>query len=499
MTRLSFWAGVGDYKKYRLPNMNHHGRLKAAIIVGLILPLLFTSLVWLSPSYQLATTPLSPPPIIAVDGSGVIAHANEATTATTATTMIPMSITTTKTMSSNRTSNNINVNVDCTMLRQEVFDRYEFKKESELSECAIQCIQFYANGTFSVQSLYPEMLHSDCYWHYWGVASIFLQNLTSTATTTTTINHSPTTLTTTTGDDDDGDDDRILIGTAVAWTVDLVQFSSALIAQLHQRHVPVLAHAIAKTQVKEKGVVLIPDFQFIEQQGWSTLVATMRENGRPLRERSETIYWRGSTTGLDCDIDRATIDVSDPSQLRDPCGGCHSLPRIAAVQIAQTTNHNRQLLDLAITKAVQNCSSDQLRELFPSGGVQEDEAFAVTQQGVGDPPHNELDWIKARGILDLDGNANAWGTRWRLESGSVLFKVDSPITNAYLERLVPYVHYIPIHANLSNLVSQAMIVRGDLVVPSLEIMVENAKSLMAEFTYEKEVRRVRNELLAFWS
>jgi hypothetical protein len=37
------------------------------------------------------------------------------------------------------------------------------------------------------------------------------------------------------------------------------------------------------------------------------------------------------------------------------------------------------------------------------------------------------------------------------------------------------------------------------VVPSLEAIVENANNLMAEFTYEKEVRRVRNELLELWS
>jgi hypothetical protein len=440
--------------------LNLHGSLLAAIVVGLILPL---KLVLLPPSYNLATTPPPQPiAVLYVDGNAT-ANVNEATAM-----MISKSIRTTRTMSNH--TKNINVNVNCTMLRQEVFDRYEYKKEHE---CAIQCIQFYANGTFSVQSLFPELVHPECFMYYLGVG---LRRLLKDLTNTTTSNSPPPT--TTTGDG------NILIGTAVAWTVDLVEFSSDLISQLHQRHVPVLAHAIAKRQVSE--VVLIPDWHFIEHRGWSTLVATMREHGRPLRERSETIYWRGSTTGIDCDVERVTIDTFDPSKLRDPCGGCQSLPRIAAVQIAQT--NDRHLLDLAITKAVQYCSPEQLRELFPSGVVEEDAA-----------PHNELDWIAARGILDLDGNANAWGARWRLESGSVLFKVDSPITNAYLHRLVPYVHYIPIHANLSNLASQARIVRGDLVVPSLEVIVENANNLMAEFTYEKEVRRVRNELLELWS
>jgi hypothetical protein len=411
----------------------------------------------------------------------------------------PLPTTTSPTEEDNTSSNEDNVsiirttegtNTDCETIRREVFDLYEYKKEQE---CALQCIQFYSNGTYSVQSLFPEQevqsimfpdqeQDENCLMYYVGEGlHRFLRDVTTTMTNvTTTDNETETTTTTTTTTLKK----PILVGTAVAKTADLVEFSHALIQQLHDRHIPVLAHAIAKEFVHD-GVILIPDWHFIEHSAWSALTATMRNQGKPLRDRSATIYWRGTTTGVNCNADYATIDLHNPSILRDPCQECASLQRVAAVQIAQTS----PFLDLALTSAVQYCRPSHLQELFPSLVV-----------GVGDGlMHNKLDWIAARGVLDIDGNSNAWGARWRLESGSVLFKVESYITNAYLSRMVPYVHYIPIFANLSNLASQAQLVGDELVLPSLEVIVENANQLMAEFTYEKEVLRVRKELFVLWN
>ena len=62
----------------------------------------------------------------------------------------------------------------------------------------------------------------------------------------------------------------------------------------------------------------------------------------------------------------------------------------------------------------------------------------------------ELEWSNYRGILDIDGNVNAWGLFWRLASGSVVFKVESKYLNAYITKMVPWVHYIPIKEDLSD-------------------------------------------------
>ena len=60
------------------------------------------------------------------------------------------------------------------------------------------------------------------------------------------------------------------------------------------------------------------------------------------------------------------------------------------------------------------------------------------------PRAAEAAWADSSGILDVDGNVNAWGLYWRLASGSTIFKVESEHISAYTEHAVPFVHYVPI-------------------------------------------------------
>jgi hypothetical protein len=55
-------------------------------------------------------------------------------------------------------------------------------------------------------------------------------------------------------------------------------------------------------------------------------------------------------------------------------------------------------------------------------------------------------------ILDIDGNASTWdATAWKLNSGSVIFKVDGPWTQWFYSEYLPYTHYIPIKDDMSDL------------------------------------------------
>ena len=60
------------------------------------------------------------------------------------------------------------------------------------------------------------------------------------------------------------------------------------------------------------------------------------------------------------------------------------------------------------------------------------------------PLKAEVEWANSSGILDVDGNVNAWGLYWRLASGSTIFKVESEYISSYTEHALPFVHYIPI-------------------------------------------------------
>jgi len=55
-------------------------------------------------------------------------------------------------------------------------------------------------------------------------------------------------------------------------------------------------------------------------------------------------------------------------------------------------------------------------------------------------------------LIDIDGNYNSWsGCFSKLLSNSVVFKVDSDYKQWFYDRLKPFVHYIPVNSDLSNL------------------------------------------------
>jgi len=60
-----------------------------------------------------------------------------------------------------------------------------------------------------------------------------------------------------------------------------------------------------------------------------------------------------------------------------------------------------------------------------------------------------------RAVLDIDGNS--WSSRFAslLCSQQVVLKVDPLNVDAFFPTVVPHVHYLPVHANLSNLAEQA--------------------------------------------
>lgn len=55
-------------------------------------------------------------------------------------------------------------------------------------------------------------------------------------------------------------------------------------------------------------------------------------------------------------------------------------------------------------------------------------------------------------ILDIDGNACTWdATAWKLNSGSVIMKAKSPWRQWFYDEYLPWVHYIPIADDFSDL------------------------------------------------
>ena len=237
----------------------------------------------------------------------------------------------------------------------------------------------------------------------------------------------------------------------------LVETSRAL----RKLGIPYLSHAhrISPTFVDcsgrdtNKTCIYQPDFHFIQHRGYKDLIQSFRKNSRPLRHRKKIVFWRGSTTG-----------VADT---------CEELSRMKMCRAAAGV----QWLDLKITRYIQYC-----------GG----KPYEVANHT------KELEWVQHRGIIDIDGNVNAWGLFWRLATGSVVFRVQPRFANYYTSQANPWVHYIPLADGFRDLKDRTrIVVMGGRSLSKLESIALNAKRLTENITYAAEIWRVRNELNNF--
>jgi len=65
---------------------------------------------------------------------------------------------------------------------------------------------------------------------------------------------------------------------------------------------------------------------------------------------------------------------------------------------------------------------------------------------------NIKEQLQYKYILDVDGHTNTWdATIWKLYSNSVLLKTDSVWKQWYYDDLIPWVHYIPVKNDFSDL------------------------------------------------
>jgi hypothetical protein len=88
----------------------------------------------------------------------------------------------------------------------------------------------------------------------------------------------------------------------------------------------------------------------------------------------------------------------------------------------------------------------------------------------------EYDMVEYKYILNIDGNACTWdATAWKLNSGSVIFKVDAPWVQWFYPEYLAYVHYIPIKDDMSDL--QEKYQWCETHPEECEKIVENSKKL----------------------
>ncbi len=167
--------------------------------------------------------------------------------------------------------------------------------------------------------------------------------------------------------------------------------------------------------------LLIPDPVFIHRAGYKQVREYWTSVPVPWHRRLPVVFWRGGTTG------------------RWPDRDWRKLPRIVLCEMVRTM----PLFDVGISHFAQ----------LPDGAEEEITGRGLRRAYIGEGSFNFY-----RYHIDIDGNTNSWpGLFIKLLSGGVVLKVASPhgFRQWYYDRLVPWEHYVPVEADMSDLIEKA--------------------------------------------
>lgn len=181
--------------------------------------------------------------------------------------------------------------------------------------------------------------------------------------------------------------------------------------------------------------LLVPDRGFQASGGY----ARQRRQavaGPAFADRDDAIVWRGSPTGFGL-LANATMQPHD-ADLRQ-----------------------RVRLCLLLAQADGRLRADA--RIVPGRSLPADVAAAYAQAGIAGDPLPEDSWLGRQFAIDIDGNSNAFTNLFiRLLYGCCVIKVASPLgfRQWYYDRLEPWRHYVPVAADLSDLVERIEWCRG---------------------------------------
>ena len=202
----------------------------------------------------------------------------------------------------------------------------------------------------------------------------------------------------------------------------------SIVLQLHDEDplVACLRLDASSDDVNDLSRPLIPDPYCLMTGGYRNLRERMQKDPLPpWSERLPMAFWRGATTG-NKDIDRNTLELNR---------------RYKLARMSLSWPHR---LDARINRAVQ--CRDAAEQTQVKQRLQQEGLFSATV----DPWHAALHAWQ----IDIDGNVNSWGLLWKLLSGSCVLRVESTRRQWYHHRLKPWVHLVPIRADLSDLGEQ---------------------------------------------
>ncbi len=203
--------------------------------------------------------------------------------------------------------------------------------------------------------------------------------------------------------------------------------------------------------------VLLPDQHFFRDRGYAE-TDRLAQEAPDWGARGETIYWRGQNNSVG-------LFSLDPDHMDKPWV--------------------MQRLRFAMTAR----EIDGVDARFVPGSTHKQEAQCAAA-GLMGPRRNWQDWAGDKYALDIDGFSNAWcNFMQRLKLGCCVLKVDSQFgfRQWYYDALVPFEHYVPVQADLSDLAEKVDWVRSH--DREAREIAEHGQAFARALTFESETRR----------
>jgi len=182
--------------------------------------------------------------------------------------------------------------------------------------------------------------------------------------------------------------------------------------------------------------LLVPDRGFHASRGYAQC-RRQAASAPAFAERSDTIVWRGSATGYGA-ATNATMSPAD-ADLRQRVRMCLLLRGDAG-----------RALDVDA-------------HIVPGRNATAEVADAYRRAEIAGGAIPESSWVGRKFAIDIDGHANAFSNLFiRLIYGCCVIKIASPLgyRQWYYDRLEPWRHYVPVAADMSDLVERIDWCRG---------------------------------------
>jgi hypothetical protein len=211
-----------------------------------------------------------------------------------------------------------------------------------------------------------------------------------------------------------------------------------------------------------EGDILIPDPDFFEKRGYLTARQLAATGFIPWRERSDTVLWRGSSTGLGATADE-TMSAGNPS-LRQRTRMCLLLRDVDRVSAR-------------IVNVVDDVDPAAARARMQAAGI------------LG-KPIEPATWLTHKFAIDIDGYSNAWeNLMTRLIFGCCIIKIASAgnYRQWYYGDLIAGVHYVPVRSDMSDLFEKIDWCRSH--PEECEAIAAAGRRLALEMTFEREMKR----------